>query len=152
MSARGQRGAFDRSPLRPDRIRVIDGSFAHLSHRFLREGFWATLTHEELLAYVLLVLVADRQGMSFYRDDRIAEILRLVLDDFLAARAGLERKDLVAYDPTGSRTQVLSLPARPVLASLARADRDRTAGAGVPTHIREMIHDFLARSTDGADR
>ncbi len=89
MTARGQRGAFDRTPLRPDRVRRIDGSFAHLPHRFLREGFWATLTHEEMLAYVLLVLVADRQGMSFYRDDRLAAILRLVLDDFLAARAGL---------------------------------------------------------------
>jgi hypothetical protein len=104
---------FDRTPLRPDRVRRIDGSFAFLPHRFLRDGLWAALDHQELLLYVLLVLVADRQGLSFYFDDRLAALLRLRLDEFLTARAGLLRLDLIAYDALGPRYQVLSHTAQP---------------------------------------
>ncbi len=132
---------FDRTPIRADRVRQIDGSFAFLPHRFLRDGFWASLDHHELRLYVLLVLVADRQGMSFYFDDRLAAILRLVLDDFLAARAGLLRKDLVAYDQVGPRYQVLSLPPRPVVTTTATVESHNQAAAPA----RELIRDFLAR-------
>lgn len=144
-----RRPDFDRSPLCPDRIRRIDGSFAFLPHRFLRDGFWASLDHRELLLYVLLALVADRQGMSFYFDDRLAAILRLVLDDFLAARAGLLRKDLLAYDPVGPRYQLLALPPRPVIASRPQpapaAPSQVSAG---PAPIGNLIRDWLAAHAD----
>jgi hypothetical protein len=136
------RGVFDRRPIRPDRVPRIDGSFAAISHRFLRGGFWASLEHHELLLYVLLALVADRQGMSFYRDDRLAGILRFTLDDFLSARAGLLRKDLIAYD--GTRHQLLSLPPSPVLASAQRG-APAPAPPVAPSHVRHALHDFLAR-------
>lgn len=110
---------FDRTPLRPERLRRIDGSFAFIQHRFLRHGFWASLEHHELLLYVLLVLVGDKQGMSFYFDERLAGMLRLGLDDFTIARRGLIKRDLIAYDPVGPRYQVLSLPPRPLLLSPA---------------------------------
>ena len=102
------RGFFDRRPIRPDRVPRIDGSFAALPHRLLRDGFLASLEHHETLLYLVLALVADRQGMSFYSDDRLAGMLRFTLDDFLSARTGLLRKDLIAHD--GTRHQVLSLP------------------------------------------
>ena len=108
---------FDRTPLRPDRLRRIDGSFAFLPHRFLRDGFWASLQPNELRLYVLLILVADQGGMSFYFDERLAAMLRLGLEDFALARRGLIKKDLIVYDPAGPRYQVLSLPPRPVLLS-----------------------------------
>jgi hypothetical protein len=136
---------FDRTPIRPDRVRKIDGSFAFLPHRFLRHGFWASLTSDELRLYVFLVLAADRQGMSYYYDDRIAASLRLVLDDFLVARAGLVRKDLVAHDPVGPRYQVLSLPPRPVIASAAAGVAPDECRAGHAAPVRDMIRDFLAR-------
>jgi hypothetical protein len=136
---------FDRTPLRPDRARKIDGSFAFLPHRFLRDGFWASLDHRELLLYVLLALIADRQGMSFYFDDRLAAILRLVLDDFLAARDGLLRKDLVAYDPAGPRYQLLALPLRPVVAA---APRTASRAAAQPAPIGNLIRNWLAEHAD----
>jgi len=142
---------FDRTPLRPDRLRRIDGSFAFLPHRFLRDGFWASLDHRELLLYVLLALVADRQGMSFYFDDRLAAILRFVLDDFLAARAGLLRKDLLAYDPVGPRYQLLALPPCPVVAIPAQgqvARRPPAPSSPRPTHIGNLIRDWLAAHAD----
>lgn len=140
---------FDRTPLRPDRVRKIDGSFAFLPHRLLRAGFWASLDHRELLLYVLLALVADRQGMSFYFDDHLAAFLRLVLDDFLAARAGLLHKDLVAYDSAGPRYQLLALPSRPVIATGGQAFRRMAVQpAHHPAPIGNLIRDWLAAHAD----
>ena len=35
---------IEKHPLCPERLRKISGSFAFIEHRFLREGFWATLS------------------------------------------------------------------------------------------------------------
>jgi hypothetical protein len=102
---------ISRTPILAARVRRIDGSFAFLPHRFLRAGFFASLTKNELALYVFLVLAADREGVSFYSYDRICSILELIPDDYLDARNGLLEKDLIAFD--GSRFQVLSLPAQP---------------------------------------
>jgi hypothetical protein len=50
----------------PERVRKIEGSFGFVEHRFLRDGFWVSLTHDELLLYLLLVMAADRAGLSYY--------------------------------------------------------------------------------------
>jgi len=34
-----------------NRMRKITGSFAFIEHRFLRDGFWASLGHHELIAH-----------------------------------------------------------------------------------------------------
>jgi hypothetical protein len=84
-----------------DRVRKIAGSFAFIEHRFLRDGFFSALTHHELLLYVLLVLVADRNGLSYYSYDKICILLRITLDDYIIARDALHL------------FQVLSLPETP---------------------------------------
>lgn len=111
MAANNTRPArVAREPIRPDRIRAIgpDG-FAFVPNRFLREGFFASLCPDELRLYLLLVLAADRRGLSYYHYDTICSILELGLDEYIAARNALIKKDLVDYD--GTRFQVLSLPA-----------------------------------------
>src|SRR5260221_5516917 len=66
------RAVIHRAPILPERVRSIGGhSFAFLPHRFLREGFFASLRPNELRLYVLLVLAADRHGLSFYHYDSI---------------------------------------------------------------------------------
>jgi hypothetical protein len=92
----------------PDRIRKINGTFGFIEHRFLKEGFFFTLTHCELLLYLFLVLVADRRGLSFYSYDKMCTLLRISVDEFILARDGLIEKDLIAFD--GRTFQVLSLP------------------------------------------
>ena len=136
------RPPFDRTPIRPDRIPRSEGNFAAIPHRFLHGGFFASLEHHETLLYLVLALVADRQGMSFYRDDRLAGMLRFTLDDFLSARAGLLRKDLIAYD--GTRHQVLSLPPSPVLAP-SHSAAPAPAPPVAPSHIRHALRHFLVR-------
>lgn len=97
----------------PNRVRRITGSFAFIEHRFLREGFWDSLTHHELLLYLFLILVADRNGVSYYSYDKILTILKISMDDYLFARNALIEKDLIAFD--GYFFQVLSLPQQPLV-------------------------------------
>jgi hypothetical protein len=101
-----------RAPILPDRVRrIADDGFAFIPHRFLRDGFLASLQHHQIALYLFLVLAGNRNGVSFYRYDAICSILRLSLDDYIAARNDLIARDLIAFD--GSRFQVLSLPAAP---------------------------------------
>lgn len=99
-----------KKPLIPQRLRTIQGSFSYIEHRFLGDGFFTSLSHHELLLYFLLVLVSDRQGLSFYSYDKLCSLLALSLDDYLEARDQLIQKDLIAFD--GTIFQVLSLPER----------------------------------------
>ena len=111
-SAQAPRAAIHRTPIVPERVRRIDGSFAFLPHRFLREGFFVSLTPDEFRLYALLVLAADRNGISFYHYDSICSLLEVPLEVYVEARNALIGKDLIAFD--GTRFQVLSLPERPV--------------------------------------
>jgi hypothetical protein len=96
----------------PARLRRIAGSFAFFSHRFLRDGFLQSLTAEELRLYLVLVLVADRDGHFFYLHQRLCALLDTSPDAYLQARDALLRKDLIAASDT--RVQVLSLSAKPI--------------------------------------
>jgi hypothetical protein len=98
--------------LLPERVRKIEGSFAFIEHRFLRGGFWKSLRPHERLMYVLLVLVSDRHGLSYYSYDKLCSLLDCSADDYVEARDGLIEHDLLAFD--GTLFQVLSLPSEPV--------------------------------------
>lgn len=97
--------------LSPDRIRSTGKRFSFIPHRFLTGGFLETLSAEELVLYVFLVLASDRNGVSFYGDDRICAMLHLNNEIYQQARHGLIRKDLIVYN--GTLFQVLSLPCTP---------------------------------------
>ncbi len=98
--------------LNPERIRHIDGGFSFIPHRFLFDGFLASLSQKELLLYLFLTLASDRNGLSFYSYDAICTLLQLNLDQYVEARNSLIDKDLIAFD--GTLFQVLDLPANPI--------------------------------------
>ena len=58
-----------------DRVRKIEGSFSWIDHRFITRGFLQDLSTIEILLYLFLVAVSDRNGTSFYHDDRVCSIL-----------------------------------------------------------------------------
>jgi hypothetical protein len=95
-----------------NRIRRIDGGFSFIPHRFLTEGFLDSLDQKEILLYLFLVLASDRYGLSFYSYDVICSLLQLSADDYIEARNGLVKKDLIACD--GTIFQVLELPESPM--------------------------------------
>lgn len=97
-------------PPRPDRRRSIRGSFSWIDHRFLREGFDQGLTRLEKLLYFVLVAVSNQDGISFYSDARLAELLEIRFPHELdGARKELVARDLIAYED--GIYQVLDLPA-----------------------------------------
>ena len=97
--------------LRAERIRRIERGFSFIPHRFVTDGFLSALDQKELLLYFFLVLVSDRQGLSFYSYDAICSLLQLSVEDYIRARDALMEKDLIAFD--GTLFQVLDLPANP---------------------------------------
>jgi hypothetical protein len=99
-----------------ERVRAIEGWFSFIPHRFLTGGFLSSLNPNELLLYFFLVLAGDRNGLSFYSYDRICTLLQLSLEQYIQARDGLMKKDLIAFD--GTLFQVLSLPTTPVLSPI----------------------------------
>jgi len=137
-----RRGVIHRAPIEPERVRCIGGqSFAFLPHRFLRHGFFASLRPDELRLYVLLVLAADRNGLSFYHYDSICSLLELPLESYLRARNALITKDLVAFD--GTRFQVLSLPAQPRFETVCPQTTDDQFEHDDPPTIRHLIRGAL---------
>jgi hypothetical protein len=111
--------------LNPERIRRINGSFSFIPHRFLTDGFLASLTQEEILLYLFLVLVSDRYGLSYYAYDSICSYLQLAPDNYIEARDGLIKKDLIACN--GTLFQVLDLPAKPANQPLPKARQSSIA-------------------------
>jgi hypothetical protein len=97
-----------------NRIRHIDGGFSFIPHRFLTGGFLKALSQQELLLYIFLILAADRYGLSFYSYDRICSLLHMTVEQYIQARDGLIKKNLIAFD--GTLFQVLQLPATPIKA------------------------------------
>lgn len=109
LHLRGEMPKCRPQPPRPDRRRLIRGSFSWIDHRFLREGFDQGLTCLEKLLYFVLVAVSNQDGVSFYSDARLAELLDIRFPHELdGARKELVARDLIAYE--SGIYQVLDLP------------------------------------------
>ena len=123
--------------LNPQRVRQIKGGFSFIPHRFVFDGFLAALGQKELLLYLFLVVVSDRNGLSFYSDVSICTLLELNLDEYIAARDSLIKKDLLAFN--GSLFQVLDLPQKPLPGSPA-SHRSKNKN---PVPIAQVIEQSL---------
>jgi len=135
---------IQKTPLSSHRVRHINGSFAWISHRFISKGFWAVLTHHELLVYLFLTMVGDRQGLSYYSFDKICSIVAITPDEYILARDGLIDKDLISFD--GHLFQVLSLPecadSQPKSPLISKEDMQRKD----PATINQIITKSFRRS------
>ena len=132
--------------LDPTRIRHIEGGFSFIPHRFLTDGFLDTLNQKELLLYLFLCLVSDRYGLSFYAYDAICSLLLFSLDNYIAARNGLIKKDLIDFD--GTIFQVLELPVSSLQISPKEPflDSDRTEQR---SHVATLIQQSLREAENG---
>ena len=137
---------IEKRPLCPERLRKITGSFAFIEHRFLRDGFWASLSHHELLLYIFLLLVGDRNGLSYYSFDKLCTLLQVSLDDYLVSRNALIHKDLIAFD--GPLFQVLSRPSHPVLQPHSLLQSTPQMAHADPATIRQIIRHSLGEDHD----
>lgn len=132
--------------LNPNRLRRIDGGFSFIPHRFLTEGFLASLSQKESLLYFLLILASDRHGLSFYAYDEICSLLECSVDEYIEARDGLIEKDLIAFD--GTLFQVLSLPPQPTWSSTVHPLSHSEQGKN-RSKMRQLIQRSLFEAQDG---
>jgi len=101
---------------RPERVRRPGpGGFGWLDARLHKQGWLELLTPEDIATYTFLCIVANRQGVSWYRRDRIRQALCIGEHAIWLALKRLDALDLVAYRPFGPHAsegfhQVLSLP------------------------------------------
>jgi len=125
--------------LRPDRIRKIESSFSWIDHRFVTGGFLLDLSMIEILLYFFLVAVSDRNGLSFYHDDRMVSLLKIDLPALGKAREGLIKRSLLAYE--FPLYQILSLPPRPIAlpSKEERARQEQEIAHHAFKKIREIL-------------
>lgn len=101
----------------PERVRRLGSSgFGWIDARLHRDGWLEVMAPTELALYAFLCLVADRQGVSWYRRSRLSATMAVPHDELCFALRRLCELDLVAYRPfrQGAEDgfhQVLSLPA-----------------------------------------
>lgn len=99
-------------PVVSHRVRRVPNGFGWVDHRFARERLCAGLSHGALALYLLLVTVADGEGLSYWSERTICETLGMTSATLRDATVELEKADLVAY--ASPIFQVLSLPGREV--------------------------------------
>ena len=101
---------------KPDRVRRIDrAAFGWMDARLHKQGWLELLAPETLATYSFLCLGANRQGVSWYRRERIYDTLGISGEKLITALQRLYKLDLVAYQPFSKHAsegfhQVLSLP------------------------------------------
>jgi hypothetical protein len=83
--------------LRPDRLRAVPSQFSWIDQRLVRENLLRQAAPEAWALYLVLVIVADAQGLSYYSDASLGRLLQLDLLALVAARQQLVSADLLAY-------------------------------------------------------
>ena len=98
--------------LRPERLRRTPEQFSWVDHRLVRWDYVRRCDSRGWALYLLLVTVGDAQGLNYYSDGKLAELLSMERLEVAEARRQLVAADVVAYERP--LYQVLSLgEARP---------------------------------------
>lgn len=110
--------------LRPERVRQVPPQFSWIDQRLVREGHLQRCDLQALGLYLVLVTVADAQGLSYYGEASLTRLLSMPAARLIQARADLIRLDLIAYERP--LYQVLSLdppvsPRQPGMHSVGHA-------------------------------
>jgi hypothetical protein len=95
--------------LRPERLRRVPMQFSWIDQRLVRDRHVEHCGVDALGLYLVLVTVADAQGLSYYGEATLERLLSMPAPRLQAARAELIRLDLIAYERP--LYQVLSLDA-----------------------------------------
>ena len=112
--------------LRPERLRQVPAQFSWIDQRLVRENFLRRAEPTAWALYLVLVTVADAQGLSYYSDASLSRLLQLEPLQLAQARQQLIAGDLVAYQKP--LYQVLALPCSFTPAAPLRAGQAQSVG------------------------
>ncbi len=102
----------------PERLRQVPPQFSWVDQRLVRQRYVQRCEHAALALYLVLVTVADAQGLSYYSDESLERMLRLDHAGLSAARSQLIQAGLAVYQKPLYQVLALEEPA-PVLAPAA---------------------------------
>lgn len=125
----------------PEKKRIPAPPFAWIDRRFFFAGFMAELGAAENLLYFFLVLVADKNGLSRYGYDKICATLHLTLDEYIAARETLIRRNLIAFRDGLFQVLVLPIPQGGTEISKNMDETRQPRGAGVRS-LKDILHNL----------
>jgi hypothetical protein len=112
--------------LRPERLRQVPAQFSWIDQRLVREDFLRRGEPAAWALYLVLVTVADAQGLSYYSEATLSRLLKLDLLQLAQARQQLVSADLLAYHKP--LYQVLALPSAPTTPGSQRSGQSLSAG------------------------
>jgi hypothetical protein len=145
-----------KSPIDPDRIRTIPPEgFSWIDRRFVREGFMKPLEKDAAFLYLFLTAVADAQGISFYGNPTLGQLLKLTCEELAQARSQLIDQELILY--RHPLYQVLPLPVevkpRPRFDSTSAAPQRKEAPSCNEDFmsLREYFH-LIGRPMPGGEK
>ena len=97
----------------PARVRQIPNQFSWIDQRLVRDHLISSCGADALALYLLLLTVADAQGLSYYSDQSIVSRLPFLDTRRLAqARAELLRVGWIVYEPPLYQVLALDAPER----------------------------------------
>lgn len=97
----------------PERLRKVPAQFSWVDQRLVRHRYIQRCEPAAWALYLVLVTVADAQGLSYYSEGSLARMLRLDPLRLSAARAQLCQAGLVVYQPPLYQVLALAEPASP---------------------------------------
>ena len=121
-----------------ERLRRVPAQFSWVDQRLVRQRFVDQCDHAALALYLVLVTVADAEGLSYYSDASLERMLHLSAAGLNDARAQLCRLGLIAHEKP--LYQVLSLDAPP-LGALS------THRAGQVLSVKDVLHRLLEKGS-----
>src|SRR6266851_6917565 len=109
----------------PERLRQVPPQFSWVDQRLVRQRYVQRCDHAALALYLVLVTVADAQGLSYYSDASLERMLRLDPAGLSVARSQLGQAGLVVYQKPLYQVLALEEPA-PVSAPVPRCGQMRS--------------------------
>jgi hypothetical protein len=119
----------------PERLRQVPAQFSWVDHRLVRHRYIERCEPAAWALYLVLVSVADAEGLSYYSDASLARMLRLDSLALSAARSQLCQAGLVVYQSPLYQVLALEEPAPP---------RSPTPRTGQSRSLKEILVGVLA--------
>jgi hypothetical protein len=94
----------------PERLRRIPGQFSWIDQRLVRDPYLQHCDHGALALYLVLVTVADAEGLSYYSDATLERMLKMEHAQLLSARQQLGQAGLLVYQKPLYQVLALELP------------------------------------------
>lgn len=111
--------------LRPERRRQTPRTFSWVDHRLIRENHIQRCSAQAWALYLVLLTVGNGQGISYYSDRRLCQLLNFAAVELKRVRQELINADLIAHEPP--IYQVLSLDLSPEIPAKETTATDPTS-------------------------